>query len=346
MPSSMFEPGEFLPRKPRWLIIVANVCHNLVAKWKFLLGRVDSNIGATHLRLSTQQSVEYINRVFEDYLSYGDINPTTLKGKRILEIGPGDNLGVALRLYAAGASQVVCLDKFFAKRDASQQATIYRALRAGLSDVERTRYDQALCPNTSDTIDENSVRYVYGVAAETADQVLECNSFDLIVSRAVIWEIYDSDNALRALDRLLLPGGKMIHKVACLDWMFRQNGYHPLEFLTIPESIYKWIARDSGKSNRRTIEYYRRALSEFEYDATIHITRVVGGEGEEYPPGTTHLVMGKHFNEKTLQLIRDIRPRLLSRFQALSDEDLMVEDMFLVAVKPLSNVNKRPHAAE
>ena len=332
-----------VPRKPRWLIIAANLCHNLVAKWKFALGMVESNVGATHLRLSTEQSVAYINRVFDDYLNFGGIDAASLKGKRILEIGPGDNLGVALRCYAAGASQVVCLDKYFARRDALQQAAIYGALREGLGAEERIRYDQAVGLGSGDSINENAVRYVYGVAAEDADRSLEPESFDLIVSRAVLWEIHDTDNALRALDRLLRPGGIMIHKIACLDWMFRQNGYHPLEFLTVPEPIYKWIARDSGKSNRRTVDYYRGVMNKLGYQAVFHITRVVGGAGEEFAPQTTRLVIGEHYSDETLRLVREIRPRLLAKFQRLSDEDLMVEDMFLVAVKPRTNVFPKEH---
>jgi SAM-dependent methyltransferase len=296
--------------------------------------------------LSTQQSVSYINRVFEDYLNYGGIDLPALQGRRMLEIGPGDNLGVALRLYAAGASHVVCLDKFFAKRDPETQAKIYWSLRDGLSDAERIRYDQAIDLSGGISINEKAVRYVYGIAAEKADRFLEPESFDLIVSRAVLWEIYDTEGALRTLDRLLCPGGRMIHKIACADWMFRQDGYHPLEFLTIPEPIYKMIARDSGKSNRRTIDYYRRAMQRFGYDAELQITRVVGGEGEEFPPHTTCLVKDVHYTEDTIQLIRGIRPRLLPRFRELCDEDLMVEGMFLVAAKPSLDGNQMRCCAE
>jgi SAM-dependent methyltransferase len=321
-------------RKPRWLIIAANVCHNLVARYRFLSGLLDSEIGATHLRWSTEESVAYINRVFTDYLDYGDIEPGALKGKRILEIGPGDNLGVALRFYAYGASQVVCLDKFYAKRVPEQQAAIYRSLRDGLgSQEERTRYDEAINLNGGVSVNQNAVRYMHGISVEKADRILEPGSFDLIVSRAVLWEIFDIGNALYALDRLLCPGGAMIHKIACLDWMFRANGYHPLEFMTVSEPIYTLMARDSGKSNRRTIDYYRTAMRRLGYAASLHVVRVVKGKGD-FPPHTTHLVKGTHYTDETLRLIGEIRPRLLPRFQKLCDEDLMVEDMFLVALKP------------
>jgi SAM-dependent methyltransferase len=327
-------PNEIAPNRParaRARIIVENILHNMAARARFLLGRVESDIGATHALLSTGESVRYVNRVFADYLAYAGLQPSDLQGKRILEVGPGDNLGVALRLYAAGATQVVCVDKFYSRRDHRQQCDIYASLRTGLSDEERARFDEAISPAGS--INERAIHYLYGVAAEHVNQHFERGSFDVIVSRAVLWEIHAIDDALRALDRVLRPGGLMIHKIACLDWMFRQNGYHPLEFLTLSDAIYSLVAQDSGKSNRRTIDYYRRAFEELGYRPTIHITRVVGGEGEEFPPGTTRLESGVHYTEHTLQLLRSIRPRLQSRFRELADADLMVEDMFVVAEK-------------
>src|SRR3954454_265960 len=119
-------------KKPKWLIVASNVRHNLAAKWALFRGRIESDIGSTHWEWSTERSVRYIEMVFRSYLDYGGLNVRDLQDKRILELGPGDNLGVAALLYAAGASQVVCLDKFFSRRDTSQQVAIYRALRAGL----------------------------------------------------------------------------------------------------------------------------------------------------------------------------------------------------------------------
>jgi hypothetical protein len=303
-----------------------------MVRWGFWAGRIESSIGATHRRLTTAKSVEYINRVFNDYLSFGALSAADLAGRDVLELGPGDNLGVALRFYAAGARRVYCLDKFFASRDIEQQCTIYRALRDTLSPAERRRYDDAIRLDNGISIDENCVKYVYGAAVEKAGTLLHGQSFDLIVSRAVLWEIYDIEGALQVLDQVLRPGGVQIHKIACLDWLFADR-FHPLEFLTVNETLYRWMAQDSGKSNRRTIAYYRQAMVRLMYDYKLHVTRTVGMAGEEFAAGVHELVLGTHYSLEQLHLIKQIRPRLLERFQALSDEDLLVEDMFLVAQK-------------
>lgn len=320
-------------RKSKSLIIAANIAHNLIARWRLFRGNVESEIGSTHARLSTEQSVEYINRVFRNYLEYAGLTEQDLAGKKILELGPGDNLGVALRLYAAGAAHVTCLDKFRSQRDDAQQKKIYEALRATLPPAQQARYDAAISLTNGISIDDKCVRYVYGVAAEDCGGVLQKESFDLVISRAVIWEIYETQRALAALDSTLRRGGMMIHKIACIDWMFRQNGYHPLEFLTISEPVYRWLARDSGKSNRRTVGWYRNIFKNLGYDARFQVTQIVGRKGEEFAPGVLRLERGVHYTDEDLRRLQEIKPRLLPRFREQSDEDLLIEDMFVVAVK-------------
>jgi hypothetical protein len=54
------------------------------------------------------QAIDSTFARYEHYLS-ADLD---LHGKHVLEIGPGHNVGVALRFVAAGADQVVAVDKF------------------------------------------------------------------------------------------------------------------------------------------------------------------------------------------------------------------------------------------
>ena len=42
----------------------------------------------------------------------------------------------------------------------------------------------------------------------------------------------------------------------------------------------------------------------------------------------------QHFDQRTLQMIDDVRARLVEPFRSLPDLDLMVEDLFMVAMKP------------
>lgn len=67
--------------------------------------------------LSINENLKYINNVVEDYFKVSLLPYNSILDKRILEVGPGDNFGVALKFLALGASQVVCLDKFIIKRN-------------------------------------------------------------------------------------------------------------------------------------------------------------------------------------------------------------------------------------
>ena len=49
-----------------------------------------------------ENSLDYINRTFYDYLTYSGISVHSLQDKNVLEVGPGGNLGVALKFLAAG----------------------------------------------------------------------------------------------------------------------------------------------------------------------------------------------------------------------------------------------------
>jgi SAM-dependent methyltransferase len=325
--------GKRSPLKPRWRIIAANFVQDMRARVRLALGRLDSEIGATHRGKSTAQSVEYINLVYRSYFDYGAVNIEAVRGSRILEIGPGDNLGVALRLYAAGAANVTCADKLVSARDAEQQARIYRALRDSLTVEELERYDGAIPNCEPGRIDATKVTFRAGISAERLHGAFAPSSFDLIVSRAVLWEVHEIDDALASMDKVLKPGGKMIHKIACKDWMFRQDGYHPLEFLTLPAWLYSLIAKNSGKSNRKPMRYYKDRLQALGYEVDIQVTQTVAREMPEFPPGVRRLTRGVHFDDGQLSLVRTIRPRLHSEFGSLSDEELLIEDVFVIATK-------------
>src|SRR5262249_61861434 len=96
----------------------------------------DSSSGSTHTGKTLDESLDYIDLVAADYLIYSGLPAEALRGRRVLEVGPGDNLGVAMKLLVAGASQVVSLDRFYSHRNPQQQEQIYRGLRGRLSEDE------------------------------------------------------------------------------------------------------------------------------------------------------------------------------------------------------------------
>src|SRR2546430_3721229 len=133
-----------LAKKSKSLIIAFKIYQNWRLKRHFASGVIETDHGSTHSKKSLDESLSYIDEQFVDYLTYGQLTAAQLRGKKILELGFGDNVGVALRFLAAGAARVVCVDKFYSRRDVANEREVYAALRARLSDDKQQRFDEAI----------------------------------------------------------------------------------------------------------------------------------------------------------------------------------------------------------
>ena len=319
-----------LARRSKSAIIAYKLLDNRRLKKRVESGNIETIHGSTHLNRSVADSLAYIEKQFNDYITYGGLSTGALHGKRILELGPGDNLGVALKFLAAGAASVVCLDRFYSKRNADHEREIYKALRERLSAEEQSRFDHAV--NLTDKVEFNpeKLRSVYGVSLEGFAGELASEKFDLILSCAVLEEIYDPDPVFAAMDSLLAPGGSLVHVIDLGDYgMFREQGMHPLTFLTISEPIYKRMASDSGLPNRKRLAYYAEKMKQLGYQSKFFVTSMLpGGRIEpaaEYAPGRF-----KHDSN----LVAQIRNKLANDFKNLDEDQLLIDGVLLVATKP------------
>ena len=323
-----------MARKSKTFIIASNIYHNWKTERRFKAGDIEYTGGSTHsvvCQFSLPQSLGYINSVFEDFLRYSGFTPEMLRGKKILEVGHGDSVGVALRFIAAGAERVVCIDKFYSKQDPSQQHSIYTALRAQLSEEERSRFDEAIDLTEGTKLNENKLKAMYGTGIEDAGEAFAPGYFDIIISRGALQSVYEIDSAFSVMDRLLRSGGQMWHKIDLSDLgMF--GGMNPLTFLTVPESIYRLMIKDTGKANRRLINYYREKMAQLGYDAKYFVTAIFGRK-DFVVPHKEKIVAGEDYTEQTLSLINELRPQLDTKFRDMSDEDLAVAGLFLIAKK-------------
>jgi hypothetical protein len=325
-------------KRSKPMLIALAIAHGLRVRWRASRGRIDSLVGSSHRGASLQRSIDYVDATFRDYVQYGNLTPDKIAGRHIVELGPGDNMSVALRFLAAGASRVTCLDRFETVRDREQERRIYLAVRERLPADQMRAFDASVDLSKGIQWNPDKLRCIYGVAAEKANTVLDAASVDLIISRAVLEEIYDTDELFRAMDEVLIPGGWMVHKIDLRDYgLFSAKGFHPLEFLTIPDALYRLMTYRSDQPNRRLIDYYRNKMAELGYAATIHKTAVVSSKYSPVPvevvPHKVKLEMGVDYDSSTLEMIRAIRPRLAARFRSLPEEDLMVAGIFLTAQK-------------
>jgi SAM-dependent methyltransferase len=317
------------------------IAHRIFDNWRrrraFKAGNTVSAYGSTHEHWSLEKSVSYIDLVYREYIEYSGLTPEAFRGSRILEVGPGDNFGVALKFLAvAGAEKVVCLDKFYSERNVDQQTRIYQELRKQLNADEAKVFDESIKLEKGIDLNPERVQYIYGHGVEEADQILEPGSFNFILSRAVIHNVYDIERGFEAMDRLLAPGGYMLHKIDLSDEnMFSSRGMHPLTFLTIPERIYFLMASDSGKPNRKLIGDYREQMVKRGYDTKILISTVLG-EGP-LPRYKETIEQGVDYGNKTVSLINEIRSNLAAPYRKRSEAELATTGIFLVGTKKHKN---------
>ena len=307
---------------------VALTClYYLVDDWRarrrLSRGNLATRSGTRHATLSLDDSLDYIDRVYADYLAYGGVERFS---GRVAEIGPGDNFGIALRMLGAGAREVHTVDRYRPLRDDARQARIHRAL------AERHGLGGLLDGGTGGSEIRGLVAHE-GVPAESFFRSSGLR-FDCIVSRAVLEHLYDPLAALDGMAAALAPGGTMIHRIDFRDHgMFA--GHHPLTFLTVPDAPYRAMTRASGRPNRLLLPAWRDWLERSPIAGWLRITRLVGVEDELDPAVWDDI--DPEARRAALGMVRTIRPRLVPRLAAFADQDLAVSGCVLVAGQPAGN---------
>ncbi len=294
-----------------------------------------SRLGNRHGDFTTDKSIEYIDYVFKgSYSRLAGLDPSFYSGKRILEIGPGDNLGVALMFIASGASQVICLDRFYSDREPEKEIQIYKAIRERLTEEEKARFDSAVSFETGLSFNKERINYIHGIPFEETETIFEPESFDSIVSTAVLEHIYKPEKALVTMDRLLKPGGMMIHDIDFRDHdVFSKQGLHPLTFLTIHPFVYSLMSKYNGKPNRKRLSFYVNIWKRINYKVTIFRTRIMGSP-DLIMPLREKFIYNTDYTDKTIASITGIRPKLAKEFRSIEDDDFLTGTALIITIKP------------
>ncbi len=267
---------------------------NLLVNW-----RTKHHTGRTFNALSVEEGVEYVDEVFREYLEVGQFSTADILGKKILEVGPGDNFGVALKFIAAGAEQVVALDRFSQIRDSNKEANVYRCLEQDLSQSEALKMKSAYgMVNGKIQVDPQMIDYWENCPVESYKS---SDGFDLIVSRSVLEHVADLKVVFEAFARLLKPGGTMIHRVDLrAHGMFTDRS--DMFFLTLPSWWWSAIGSRTGNINRTRCESYTQLIRQTGFEVT-------------------NWIINHHYSDFS---VKSVRPNLAREFSPLSDEELSV----------------------
>ena len=241
----------------------------------------------------------YADHAARAILGHSGLADAAIRGWRMLEIGPGDDLATAGVLLARGAREVVALDRFAVSRSAA--------------------------PPPGVTVTE-------GIGIEEAAASFGPESFDFIYSVAVLEHVADLDSAFASMYEMLRPGGALAHSIGGGDHgMFSDGGLHPLTYMTLPRPLYQLMTAHSGGPNRVLPVPVRRIVERYEWDWQITIGNVLG-VSETLSP--YRLAIDPRDYPSQAAYVESIRPRLREPFRSLPTSELLVEGCFLTARKP------------
>jgi SAM-dependent methyltransferase len=203
------------------------------------------------------QIAEYFTRCFNDYRDQvglnGDEFKSFLKGRVVLEYGPGDILGVALLFYAHGAERVCCVDRFPLSKLSTKNIDAYQYLLDSLTGRERERADNAFKESGNPASGFNQSAIDYRVARNGLSGSEK--EYDMIISRAVLEHVNNLEETMLDVKRGMKPGGVSIHQVD-----LKSHGldrYTAFDFLTWPEIAYRLMYSHKGFPNRWRVDKYK-----------------------------------------------------------------------------------------
>jgi SAM-dependent methyltransferase len=318
----------------KWPTVAYEVQKNLRSRARGRHGALSAITAVGAALDAPADRVAYSRTIFELFCGTSGLSREQLLGLRVLELGPGEDLGVALRFVAAGAAKVSCIDRFEFHVDPEWEREVYRLLLDDVDAPGRERLAELLARDGIPDPASPRLEVVHGAGIEAGAEHLQDGGFDLIGSVAVLEHVYDLPAALRAMDELLAPDGIMVHQVDLRDHgMFSGGGRHPLEFLTLGEGVYRLMTSHTGAPNRERIGTYRELLDELGHDARIQIGNI-GGAPDPIDPYREQIAVGREIDPSLAESIEGLRSRLAPRFAELPVEELAATGILIRSRKP------------
>ena len=261
--------------------------------------RLDSPGYCDDLGTHQQQVVEFVVQSMHTYAAFIPGGLQNLRGATLLEIGPGQDLGIALAFAGFGA-QVIALDKYPCSWREELHTPVYAALRGRLC-REFRGFDVKPLTEAIRHRSHNVTR-VRAVESELENaKTIPDRCVDIAHSNATLEHLTDHRAALGELGRISKMHSIGFHQVDLRD--HRDNFSHPLEYLTLSDSeVDRALANGEHANyfgNTPRASHYEGWFREFGFHVSTDVN-------ERAPIGE----------------INRVRGRLNPRFSQLADDDL------------------------
>jgi len=220
------------------------------------------------------------------------------RGRRVLELGPGNTRALALLARVSGAVACEAFDPFDAQaRRAAYLESVYGPLLARRGEEATLRRANELLEACENHTSEPALR-------------AGGRRFELVLSRAVLEHVRDLGALFRTLAAVTTEDAVLIHKV---DLRCHGNRYdHELDFLSFPEPVYRLMSSHLDVPNRERLPRYL-SLAEDAGLVTLYAA-------------STHVIEPAEAEAARL--------RMAARFRAMDAQSLSILGLWLVQVGP------------
>jgi hypothetical protein len=199
-----------------------------------------------------------------------------VRGKSIVEFGPGDTLSAGIAFLAAGAASYASLDRFVPDYSRAAAKRWYTGVQSGWANAfPDYPWPADLDPSTfPEAYPADRVRHISGAIENAAADT----RYDVVTS----WQVGEHVNDIQAFAnltaRLLVPGGAAIHRIDfgphdC--WLC----YDPWLFLRFPSMLWHMMGSNRGYPNRRRHHEFLAAWQSAGLTVKFHDTTRFDGTG-------------------------------------------------------------------
>lgn len=246
---------------------------------------------------TVDQALDFTFLCVDMYLALPSNGLEAFRGGTVMEIGPGQDLGILLVLAGLGSGRGIAVDRFFCDWDPSYHPEFYsRLLPAAEARYPGSRFEAVR--DIVDNRDHKSQRLQI-VRSGLADlSSLPSESVDICYSNAALEHLERPREGLLELARVSRKGGLGFHQI---DFRDHRDFDRPLEFLTMSDQEFEEKAEAASYSfgNRLRPGEYLQLFNQAGFDASF----------------TPNLFAERDY-------VAEVAGRLKSRYRSFTSEEL------------------------
>ena len=209
-----------------------------------------------------ERSVKYDFNIVQNwwtFLSDYTNHNTSFIDKNILEIGPGEDLGIGLILLAKGAKKYNAIDVNFLIKNASSgfYKTLFEKIKDEMPDIDVDELRGQLGKTLSGNNDK--LNYIYD--KNLSFSVFANDKIDLVLSNAAFEHLNDFHTMIHELTAICIKGCILISEIDLKTHTRWIKDKDPENIYRYPKSLYNTL-KFQGSPNRLRPKDYQKSLME------------------------------------------------------------------------------------